>query len=109
MADHGGAVVDMSSNSGILAAKGISYNNITKSAVIYPTRQHAVELAADVRVNAVAPRFVRTDMARNYAQLVHLDGFVCLGGRDSHHRSIIRVGPRIISPTRRSARTDGTC
>jgi NAD(P)-dependent dehydrogenase (short-subunit alcohol dehydrogenase family) len=64
MADHGGAVVNMSSNSGILAAKGISYYNITKSAVIHPTRQLAVELAPGVRVNAVAPGLVRTDMAR---------------------------------------------
>lgn len=64
MADHGGAVVNISSNSGILAASGIGYYNVTKSAVIHLTRQLAAELAPGVRVNAVAPGLVKTDMAR---------------------------------------------
>jgi NAD(P)-dependent dehydrogenase (short-subunit alcohol dehydrogenase family) len=38
--------------------------NVSKAALIHLTRQLAQELAPGVRVNAIAPALVKTDMAR---------------------------------------------
>jgi NAD(P)-dependent dehydrogenase (short-subunit alcohol dehydrogenase family) len=64
MADHGGTVVNVASVGGLLTEPGIGYYNSTKAAVIHLTRQFAQELAPRVRVNAVAPGVVRTQLAR---------------------------------------------
>lgn len=60
-----GAVVNVSSTSGILADKGtISYGG-SKAALIHSTKVLATELGAHgVRVNAIAPSVVETDMAK---------------------------------------------
>jgi NAD(P)-dependent dehydrogenase (short-subunit alcohol dehydrogenase family) len=42
----------------------IGWYNVTKAAVIHLTKQFAFELAPTVRVNAIAPGLVRTDLAR---------------------------------------------
>jgi NAD(P)-dependent dehydrogenase (short-subunit alcohol dehydrogenase family) len=42
----------------------IGFYNVTKAAVIQLTRQLAYEMAPGVRVNAIAPGLVKTDMAR---------------------------------------------
>src|SRR3954447_24856511 len=68
MADHGGAVVNVASSGGLLTEPGIGYYNSTKAAVIHLTRQFAQELAPRVRVNAVAPGVVRTQLARGLWQ-----------------------------------------
>ena len=64
MIDHGGVVVNIASTGGISGASGIGYYNVTKAAVIHLTRELAGELSPRVRVNAVAPGLVKTDMAR---------------------------------------------
>lgn len=64
MADHGGAVVNLSSVGGLGPEPGIGWYNATKAAVIHLTQQLAYELAPAVRVNAVAPGLVKTDFAR---------------------------------------------
>jgi NAD(P)-dependent dehydrogenase (short-subunit alcohol dehydrogenase family) len=64
MAEHGGTIVNISSVGGILTEPGIGYYNATKAAVLHLTRQFAMELAPSVRVNAVAPGVVRTQLAR---------------------------------------------
>jgi NAD(P)-dependent dehydrogenase (short-subunit alcohol dehydrogenase family) len=64
MAERGGAVVNVASVGGLLTEPGIGYYNATKAAVIHLTRQFAQELAPRVRVNAVAPGVVRTQLAR---------------------------------------------
>jgi NAD(P)-dependent dehydrogenase (short-subunit alcohol dehydrogenase family) len=64
MAEHGGSVVNVASVGGLLTEPGIGYYNATKAAVIHLTRQFAQELAPRVRVNAVAPGVVRTQLAR---------------------------------------------
>ena len=64
MAEHGGAVVNVASAGGLAVATGIGIYNTTKAALIYLTKQLAGELGPQVRVNAVAPGVVKTDMAR---------------------------------------------
>lgn len=64
MGDHGGATVNLASVGGHVTEDGIGYCNATKAAVIHLTRQLGAEMAPTVRVNAVAPGIVRTDMAK---------------------------------------------
>ncbi len=64
MGEHGGAVLNVSSVGGLDPEPGIGWYNVTKAAVIHVTRQLAAELGPDVRVNALAPGLVRTELAR---------------------------------------------
>ena len=64
MAEHGGVVINMASIGGLRTSPGIGIYNVTKAALLHLTRQFAGELAPNVRVNAIAPGLVRTDMAR---------------------------------------------
>jgi NAD(P)-dependent dehydrogenase (short-subunit alcohol dehydrogenase family) len=64
MAEKGGAIINMASIGGLTTEPGIGYYNATKAAVIQLTRQFAAELAPRVRVNAIAPGIVRTNLAR---------------------------------------------
>jgi NAD(P)-dependent dehydrogenase (short-subunit alcohol dehydrogenase family) len=60
----GGAVINIASVGGMSVETSIAYYNVTKAAVLHLTRQLAAELAPSVRVNAIAPGLVKTDMAR---------------------------------------------
>jgi NAD(P)-dependent dehydrogenase (short-subunit alcohol dehydrogenase family) len=60
----GGAVINIASVGGMSVETSIAYYNVTKAAVLHLTRQMAAELAPKVRVNAIAPGLVKTDMAR---------------------------------------------
>ncbi len=64
MAERGGSVVNIASIGGMTTEPGIGVYNGTKAAVIHLTRTLAAELAPAVRVNAIAPGLVKTDMAR---------------------------------------------
>jgi meso-butanediol dehydrogenase / (S,S)-butanediol dehydrogenase / diacetyl reductase len=65
---HGGAVVNIASISGLRASTLRVAYGTSKGALIHLTKQHAVELGAvGIRVNAVAPGPVDTEMAK----LVH--------------------------------------
>lgn len=64
MRDHGGVVCNVVSVGGIRPGPFIGAYNVSKAALIHLTRQLAQELAPVVRVNAVAPALVKTDMAR---------------------------------------------
>lgn len=64
MAEHGGAVVNLASVGGMSVERGIGIYNTTKAAVIHLTKVLASELGPAVRVNAIAPGLVKTDMAR---------------------------------------------
>jgi NAD(P)-dependent dehydrogenase (short-subunit alcohol dehydrogenase family) len=64
MAEHGGAIVNISSIGGMSAEPDIGWYNVTKAALLHLTRQLAFELAPGIRVNAVAPGLIRTDLAR---------------------------------------------
>ncbi|WP_306369828.1 SDR family oxidoreductase [Nocardiopsis sp. CC223A] len=63
MAEHGGAIVNVSSVAGIKPAPGIGFYGATKAMLIHITEELAVELAPTVRVNGVAPAVVKTKFA----------------------------------------------
>ncbi|WP_182524518.1 SDR family oxidoreductase [Nocardioides dongkuii] len=63
MREHGGAVVNVSSVSGVKPAPGISMYGASKAMLISLTESLAVELGPGVRVNAVAPAVVKTRFA----------------------------------------------
>lgn len=64
MKTRGGTIINIASIGGLSIDRNIGYYNATKAAVIHLTRQLAVEMGPLVRVNAVAPGLVKTDMAR---------------------------------------------
>lgn len=64
MRDRGGVILNVASVGGLRPGPFIGAYNVSKAALIHLTRQLAQELAPGVRVNAVAPGLVKTDMAR---------------------------------------------
>lgn len=66
MGDRGGCVLNVSSVGGFSVGPGIGWYNVTKAAVSHLTRQLAYELGPSVRVNALAPGLVKTDLARAF-------------------------------------------
>ncbi len=60
----GASVINIASIGGLSVEAGIGYYNVTKAAVLHLSRQLAAELAPSVRVNAIAPGLVKTDLAR---------------------------------------------
>jgi len=62
-----GCIVNFSSVFALVGTPGASVYGATKAGVINLTRAHALELAPDVRVNAVCPGGVDTDMLRDLA------------------------------------------
>jgi NAD(P)-dependent dehydrogenase (short-subunit alcohol dehydrogenase family) len=64
MADRGGVVLNIASIGGLTVEGGIGWYNVTKAAVIHLTSQLAGELGPAVRVNAIAPGLVRTQLAK---------------------------------------------
>jgi NAD(P)-dependent dehydrogenase (short-subunit alcohol dehydrogenase family) len=64
MEAHGGNVINISSIGGLTVETAIGHYNVTKAALIHLTRSLAKELAPGIRVNAICPGLVKTDMAR---------------------------------------------
>lgn len=64
MQEHGGAILNVASIGGLSVEPTIGAYNATKAALLHLTRTLAAELAPGVRVNAIAPGLVKTDMAR---------------------------------------------
>jgi NAD(P)-dependent dehydrogenase (short-subunit alcohol dehydrogenase family) len=64
MRERGGVVLNIASIGGLSVEPTIGIYNGTKAALIHLTRTLAAELAPGVRVNAIAPGLVKTDMAR---------------------------------------------
>ena len=63
MGEHGGAIVNISSVSGVKPAPGIAMYGASKAMLISLTESLAVELGPTVRINAVAPAVVKTQFA----------------------------------------------
>ncbi len=64
MRERGGTVLNIASIGGMSVETSIGAYNATKAALLHLTRTLAAELAPAVRVNAIAPGLVKTDMAR---------------------------------------------
>jgi NAD(P)-dependent dehydrogenase (short-subunit alcohol dehydrogenase family) len=64
MSEYGGTVLNMASIGGLAVEGGIGWYNVSKAAVIHLTRQLAGELGPAVRVNAIAPGLVKTQLAQ---------------------------------------------
>ena len=64
MEAHGGSIVNIASIGGLSVESTIGHYNVTKAALIHLTRTLAADLSPQVRVNAIAPGLVKTDMAR---------------------------------------------
>jgi NAD(P)-dependent dehydrogenase (short-subunit alcohol dehydrogenase family) len=63
MKDHGGVICNTASVGGLRPGPFIGAYNISKAALIFMTKQLALELAPTVRVNAVAPAVVKTRLS----------------------------------------------
>jgi NAD(P)-dependent dehydrogenase (short-subunit alcohol dehydrogenase family) len=64
MRETGGSVINIASVGGMSVEPGIGIYNTTKAALIHLTKVLAADLSPGVRVNAIAPGLVKTDMAR---------------------------------------------
>jgi NAD(P)-dependent dehydrogenase (short-subunit alcohol dehydrogenase family) len=64
MRTNGGTVVNIASIGGMSVEPSIGIYNTTKAALIHLTKVLAADLSPGVRVNAIAPGLVKTDMAR---------------------------------------------
>ncbi len=64
MQARGGVILNIASVGGLSAGTSIAIYNGTKAALMHMTRALAAEMAPGVRVNALAPGLVKTDMAR---------------------------------------------
>jgi 3-oxoacyl-[acyl-carrier protein] reductase len=64
MESNGGVILNVVSVGGFRPGPFIGAYNVSKAALVHLTRQLAQELAPGVRVNAIAPALVKTDMAR---------------------------------------------
>jgi NAD(P)-dependent dehydrogenase (short-subunit alcohol dehydrogenase family) len=64
MRERGGSILNIASIGGLSVERSIGVYNGTKAALLHLTRTLAAELAPGVRVNAIAPGLVKTDMAR---------------------------------------------
>ena len=74
MRARGGAIVNIASVNGIIAAKTGAAYGVSKAALIHFTRVLALELAPTVRVNAVAPQSVRSGMTADlYADPAYIE------------------------------------
>ena len=62
--EPGASIINIASVGGFGANNVIGWYNVTKAAVIHLTRNLALELGPNTRVNAICPGLVKTDMAK---------------------------------------------
>ncbi|MGY8961010.1 MAG: SDR family NAD(P)-dependent oxidoreductase, partial [Alphaproteobacteria bacterium] len=65
--DGGGSIINIASILGLGVSKMVSTYAISKAGVLHMTKSLALELARyDIRVNAIAPGYVETDLNREF-------------------------------------------
>ncbi|MGN6300180.1 MAG: SDR family NAD(P)-dependent oxidoreductase [Angustibacter sp.] len=79
----GGSIINMASTNGLAAERDYTHYNASKGGVLLLTKTMAVELAEHgVRVNALCPGFVRTELNEKIAAEIAPD-FIDAYGRDN--------------------------
>lgn len=63
MKENGGSIINTASIGGLSVGPNLGVYHVSKAALIHMTKQLALELSPQVRVNAVAPGVVRTKLA----------------------------------------------
>jgi 3-oxoacyl-[acyl-carrier protein] reductase len=92
VATGGGSIINMASGAIDAAAPGLAAYGISKASVVQLTRTLAVELGGDgVRVNAIAPGVVETDITRRH--YARADGSI-----DEDKRAAVLESMRASSP-----------
>lgn len=64
MSSAGGTIINMASTGALSVEHGIGFYNTTKAALVHLTKHLALDMSPGVRVNAIAPGLIKTDMAR---------------------------------------------
>ena len=97
------SIINISSIGGLTVETSIGHYNVTKAALIHLTKSLAKDLAPAVRVNAICPGLVKTDMARalweSNEDAVSRDGAAAPPGRAGRHRersAVPRLGRRVV-------------
>ncbi len=68
-----GVIINMSSITGILPSKGLPIYSSVKGGIIALTKSLAIELAPKIRVNAIAPGLVVTDLGDSLIEVLGMD------------------------------------
>lgn len=63
MKERGGSIVNLSSVAAVRQPQMIGFYGATKTMITHITKQYAMELGPDIRVNAIAPAVVKTKFA----------------------------------------------
>ena len=74
MSEHGGAIVNIASLAGIIPRPGYGWYGVSKAAVAHLAKVLALEFAPKVRVNAIAPGMVVTELVRQTVTPEYLEG-----------------------------------
>lgn len=76
-AESGGSIINIASLLGLRVAKTLSSYAVSKAAVIQLTKAMAIELARyRIRVNAIAPGYVLTEMNRSFFESAEAEPFI---------------------------------
>lgn len=97
--EGGGAIVNLASIAGTQGAAGIAAYSASKAAVIGFTKAAAKELAPRrIRVNAIAPGFIETEIARQFSPEQYQRTVSCIGlGRIGQPSDIARAVAFLVS------------